>query len=360
MDDWVDDQDFTVIHQAVLGFSGKELEDIIVQHPEDVDTPDAMNRTPLSWAAARGDDRAVAILLAYGADANHMDIQLTGPVSYAAQQNHANCVRLLLEAGAHTDPELPRGMKVGSALNCAARCADDVMVIKLLLDFNADMEASGVDKKTSLIHVARTGNAEFALLLLEYGANINAVSTSGQSPLTTAITYNSHEVLQLLLDRWFEYSECPRLNGSNLLPTISTYADLKTMQILASTDHLKLKYDKKYSTAGLVSTFEERFDRDEKLIAAFNDLLYVINLEPDWRTSTGSLMESGLLPPKDTCKGAAFAEHVSPTQLSCGSDEEFENALEQLTIDHNAQSGESKEKDGYGLLSGCTGRMASG
>ena len=333
---------------------------MILQYPEDVNTPDAMNRTPLSWAAARGDDRAVAILLDFGADANHIDIQLTGPVSYAAQQNHANCVRLLLEAGAHTDPELSEGLKVGSALGCAARCADDIMVIKHLLDFNADVEASGVDKRTSLIHVARTGNAEFALLLLEYGADINVVSSSGQSPLTTAITHNSHEVLQLLLDRWYQYSECPRLNGPNLLFTIATYADLKTMQILVSTDHLKLNYDRRYSTAGFVSTFEERFDRDEKLIAAFDELLHVIPLGPNWRRSTGSLMESGLLPPKGTCNRTALPEHASPLQLSCTSHEEFENALEKLAIDQSAQREETKKKCGYEILSGCAGRRAFG
>ncbi|KAI3129366.1 hypothetical protein CBS147325_9606 [Penicillium roqueforti] len=47
------------------------------------------------------------------------------------------------------------------------------------------------------------------MLLLEYGANINSVSADGSTPLTTAIIYNSHNVLRLFLDRWHEYSICP-------------------------------------------------------------------------------------------------------------------------------------------------------
>ncbi|KAI9696670.1 MAG: hypothetical protein M1820_008044 [Bogoriella megaspora] len=331
--DWEDEQNFTIIHKVVLGFSGKSLEDVILQHPDDIDTQDAMGRTPLLWAAARGDERAVMMLLAYGADTNLMDMQLAGPVSYAADQDHATCVRLLLEAGADPDPEIPGGFKVGSPLNCAARNATDPMVLKNLLDFNADIEASNVDGKTPLIHVARTGNVKFALLLLEYGADINAVSSTEQTPLTTAITYNNHDILQLLLDRWFEYSECPRLKGPHLLSIVATYADLKTVNILATTDHLKLKYDKDYSTTGFESLIKERFSSNEKLVVAFDNLLHIINLEPNWKVSNESLMESGMLSRRSTGTESSCPSHTSATHQNSDSDEEFENALEFLTVD---------------------------
>lgn len=54
------------------------------------------------------------------------------------------------------------------------------MLMKTLLDFNANTEACGVDGFTPLMHVARGSSATHAMLLLEYGANINATSTSGQ------------------------------------------------------------------------------------------------------------------------------------------------------------------------------------
>ena len=161
----------------------------------------------------------VALLLGAGADPNLVDRQWTGGVSYAAERDHIACVRLMLEAGAEPDPVLPDDIKVGSALNCAARNASQPLVMKTLFDFGVDVESSGVECITSLIHAARTNKASFAMVLLEYGADINATSSLGQTPLTTAIAYNSHDVLQLLLDRWFEHSECPRLKSQGASPS---------------------------------------------------------------------------------------------------------------------------------------------
>ena len=310
------------------------IEATTLEHPDDIHTQDAMGRTPLMWAAARGDDHSVTTLLAHGADPNVMDIQYTTAVSYAAQQDHGTCVRLLLEAGANPDPEIPGGAKVSSGLNCASRSASDPSIIKNLLDFGADTESCGVDGKTPLINVARTDNVSFALLLLEYGANINATSTSEQTPLTTAIIFNSHKVLQLLLDRWFEYSECPRLKGPHLLPIVALYADLRSIGILIDTDHFKLKYDKNYLTGDFAAILRTRIGSTEKLRVAFDELLYVINREPDWKISATSLMESGLLSADSPSLRSDCSSHAS--EKCCARDdvdEIFENALESLAVD---------------------------
>lgn len=82
---------------------------------------------------------------------------------------------------------------MGSPLKSPARNASDPLLLKTLLDFGAKFDACGVDGITSLIHATRIDRADFALVLLEYNANINAVSKTGQTPLTTAIMCNSHE-----------------------------------------------------------------------------------------------------------------------------------------------------------------------
>lgn len=106
---------------------------------------------------------------------------------------------------------------MGDSLNCASRNASDPLILKTLLDFGANIGSCGVDGMTPLIHASRRNLASFATLLLEYGANINTINTAGQTPLTIAVAYNSHNVLRLLLDCWFEYSEYPRLTGPHLL-----------------------------------------------------------------------------------------------------------------------------------------------
>ncbi len=60
-------------------------------------------------------------------------------------------------------------------------------------------------------------NVRFAILLLDYNVDLNATNINHQTPLTTAIMYNSHQVLELFLVHWEEFSTCPRLKGPNLL-----------------------------------------------------------------------------------------------------------------------------------------------
>ena len=313
--DFVEEQNYTQTHRIMLGLSMMSLEEELIHHPDQIDAVDALGRSPLIWAAARGNHRHVALLLGAGADPNLMDVQFTSAVSYAAERDHTVCVRLLLEAGADPDPPLPEGVKVGSGLNCAARNATDPLVMKLLLDFGADVEASGVENTTPLIHAAQKDKANFAILLLEYGANINATTALGQTPLTTAITHNSHKVLQLLLDRWFEYRECPRLQGTHWLQIAAMYADIATIEILKRTDHFALSYDRSSIAADFATLLHKRWDASEKLSVAFEELIHQLidRQQPDAgrdsprstrsaplratheHMSEPNLMESGLL-----------------------------------------------------------------
>lgn len=292
--DYVERQNFTRLHRIVLGLCSGDLETEVLQNSHDVDFPDAMGRTALQWAAARGDERAVVTLLSWGADPNNMDKKLNTPLTLAANQNQAVCVRLLLEAGALPDPELPPGIKFGTPLNCAARNATDPMVMKTLLDFNANIDASGVDGVTPLLHVARANSVAHAVLLLEYGANINAISKSMQTPLTAAIQYNNHSVLKLLLERWSDYQVCPRLKGPNLLEIVAQYADVETMLLLTAAEHLRTRTDSLYLRDHYFQVLEERNDKCEKLDVAFGELLSVIRMDAECHGGPQGRLEAGL------------------------------------------------------------------
>ncbi|PGG98599.1 hypothetical protein AJ80_09508 [Polytolypa hystricis UAMH7299] len=246
-EDFIDESKFTQTHRIVLGLSLLDLEEEIKLHPEGLDTPDSMGRTPLAWAAARGDRRAVVTLLSHGADPNITDVQASGPVSNAATRGHTK----------------------GSPLNCAARNATDVLLLKSLLDFGADVDSSGVDGQTSLIHAARNNNASFAMLLLD------------------------HNVLRLILDRWHEYTICPRLQGPHLLQIVALYADAKTINTLAKIDHIRLKHDNQFAIGDFGNRLRQRPDMTDKLAEAFDDLLGIINAAPDPRGGVERLMESG-------------------------------------------------------------------
>ena len=140
-EEWLDNQNLPLLHRIVIGISSKDLVEEIKADPKSIDEQDAMGRTALLWAAARGDDKAVSTLIFFKADTNLMDIQHAGPLSYAADRNHTLCARILLSAGADPDPIIPGGRKIGSPLNCAARNAKDPQLIRELLKFGANVDA---------------------------------------------------------------------------------------------------------------------------------------------------------------------------------------------------------------------------
>ncbi len=301
----------------------KDLETEILHNPESVDVRDVMGRTALEWAAARGDDRAVVTLLSFGAEPNIMDKKLNTPLTLASNQGCTLCARLLLEAGALADPVLPSGVKFGSPLNCAARNANDPLLIKTLLDFDADVEACGVDGVTPLLHAARGKPVSFAKLLLDYGANINATAKEERTPLTTAIIYKNHDVLRLLLDRWFEYTECPRLKGPHLLDLIVEHADVETMTILTNAKHLQFRRDNDYVLERSAAQLNNRLDLTDAMVAAFKGLLHTISDSPKRSKGIESLRKSKVT---DLEKGKGMSEDDTESV------DEYEDAQESLGL----------------------------
>ena len=278
---FIDDQGYTQIHRVVLGLSMKRLEEVISMHPESIDAVDAQGRTPLTWAASRGDEHAVSLLLDAGADPNTFDVYSDGAITHAAENDHKACVRLLLEANAELSPVLPSGQTQLGAVNHTTRYASKVSSLKQLLDSGADVEASTLEGWTPLINVARLDKVDFARLLLDYGANINATSKLGQTPLTTAITYNSHNVLRLLLDRWREFSTCPRRYGPNLLQIAALHADIETINILTTSDHLTSRSDRMCIIGDFETRLHERLDVTDELVTKFEELVTIIGREPN-------------------------------------------------------------------------------
>jgi ankyrin repeat protein len=87
----------------------------------------------------------------------------------------------------------------------AATEVGDLEHMQALLAKRVDINAVNAQGWTSL-HVAATGgNVEVVGLLLKHGADVNAASNIGATPLDNAITYSrSQEVVALLLEHGAE------------------------------------------------------------------------------------------------------------------------------------------------------------
>lgn len=219
--DWVAEQNFPLVHKIIFKLSSKSLVDELDENPNAVYVTDAQNRTALDWATARVQLEDMSLLLGYGADPNNMDITGRTPVLHAVDSHNALCLNLILEAGGNPDPTMPHGIFRSSPLT-AAGFSGMPELLKLLLDFEANPNACNPEGMTALHSVARTHNIDCALLLLEFGADLNAKSSNGRTPLTTAIIHNNHPVLQLFIDRCYEYITTMRLHGNYSPPSKNT------------------------------------------------------------------------------------------------------------------------------------------
>ncbi|KAM7215308.1 ankyrin [Rhypophila decipiens] len=299
-DDWVTEQNFPLIHRIILGISSKPLADEIAENPTAVYLKDAQGRTALDWATARAQLSDMRLLIANGADPNSMDITGRTTVLHAVDSHVDEALQIVLEEGhADPNPKMPPGIFRSSPLTSSG-FGGLTNMLRLLLKHGAEIDACNPEGMTALHSVASTQNVESALVLLEWGADLNAVSRNGRTPLTTAIVYNNHPVLRLFIERCYEFIITARFKGPQLLPVIAEYADLETLSILSSSYPFKLSLDLgQESLDNCRRILEARRDFDEKLKAAFEELVWIAKAEEEAiagvaGSDVDSLAESGL------------------------------------------------------------------
>lgn len=146
-------------------------------------------------AIQRDDASAVTSLLQRGFDPNSVDPQGQTGLTLAARDRSWNAARALLASEALNVNQLNAAGE--SALMLAA-LRGDIDWCRRLLDRGARVQIPG----WSPIHYAATGpNAEVVNLLLERGADANATSPNGSTPLMLAARYGSEGAVELLLGR---------------------------------------------------------------------------------------------------------------------------------------------------------------
>ena len=156
--------------------------------------------TPLEWAARKGHQDVVKVLLDNNAEVNatrHTD-GVTA-LHVATVNGHAEVVKLLLDHNA--DVNASRHTDGVTALHIAAQ-EGHAEVVKLLLDHNADVNASRhTDGDTALYVAAENGHAEVVKMLLVSNADVNASRyTEAFRDLPTAVELRRAGVVNLMPD----------------------------------------------------------------------------------------------------------------------------------------------------------------
>lgn len=164
-----------------------------------IDVEDDRGRSPLHHAASKGHIDVMTLLLDKGANINAQDESGNKPLHYAANNGHIEVAKLLLKKGANVNAETECG---GTALGNAVYKRDFDMA-RLLLENGATFH-SGRTGSTPLHFVAEVGNVALTRLLLEIGANINAINVvdgNASTPLHLAAREGRIDVMAVLLER---------------------------------------------------------------------------------------------------------------------------------------------------------------
>ena len=170
----------------------------------DVNAKDESGWTPLHWAASKVHNKTAKLLIKEGADVNAVNKDGLSPLDYAENETFG----FLIDHGAKSGAELKGGEPVVEATQSEPPTAKAPEI--------------------SIHDAARTGNIEAVKQHLADGAEVNAKSSGGRTPLHWAANRGHEEVAELLIAKGAEVNAMDVLLGWTPLD----YAEGETADLL--------------------------------------------------------------------------------------------------------------------------------
>ncbi|RFU26989.1 hypothetical protein B7463_g9348, partial [Scytalidium lignicola] len=280
--DYLDSQRFNKLHRLVIGLDHGDLEATLREGDFDPDDTDTTGRTPLYWAASRGDTAKVRLLLDYGASPNAGLSVITGVVHHFefersplgfTHYNRLEVAKMLVEAGVDLTVKENDGY---TPLHAAARHAEGHEFIKILLEKGLDPSVHNFYGQTPLHDACGQNHVKCVEVLIENGADINKTHGPSRPPIFDAIDHRNHESIELLLNAGasLEFVDVQR-NSLTILHWLARHGDRRTWQIFESADFAGLDAEQKSASGETaIQLFDrERSDAEAGMREAFMVLL---------------------------------------------------------------------------------------
>ena len=174
-----------------------EIAERLIAAGADVNAADDHGVTPLERAAENASLPMVEMLLAAGAHANAAQESGLAPLMTAARTGNEAIVRALLDAGADVDATVHATRS--TALMWAVS-EPHPAIVRRLLDAGADPSMSTIKGFTPLMFAARNSDIETARALIAAGAVINAPSADGTHLLPFTIVAGQADFAMFLIE----------------------------------------------------------------------------------------------------------------------------------------------------------------
>jgi ankyrin repeat protein len=188
-------------YAALCGFHDL-AEQLIIKHPQQVNTTGGLYMSPLGAALSRGHLKMAQLLYERGADVDVKGVNNFTPLMAESCSGHLEIVQWLLSRDANlTAPG--RDEHIGWTPLHAAAFRGHVEVSRLLLQYKADIHANDSNGRTPLHEAVRSdfiNNVNSARLLLEHGADVNARDNKRNTPLHIASERAYLDVARLLVE----------------------------------------------------------------------------------------------------------------------------------------------------------------
>lgn len=213
-----------------------------MQKPTDIKAsfdapPGRYSETALDFlaAASAGDLRLVQSLLEEGVDVNEKDHFGNTALIYAAAGGHLGVVRWLVSAGASVKAK----NQVGMTALLRAGMNGHGEVVSLLKKLRAEDEpqatlssAYGADPRQSLLRAAQDGRLSQVRACLAVGADVNAQTLEGWTPLMLAAIKGHTDIVRALLEHRGTQINARSQNGWTALRFAIHMGDTETLRLL--------------------------------------------------------------------------------------------------------------------------------
>ena len=205
--DALDNNHSTPLHLA-LHSGNVEATRILLEYGASIHVRNKQDQTPLQllmadhWLKVLPDDYIdiIRLFLERGVDADSMSSSQSTMLHVAVQRASLEFVRLLLDCDANINARDENGQTPlhGVMDNIKDDMEDHFLAMLLLLDHGADVDALDNFYSTPLSMASYFGSIKATRLLLEYGASVHLQNNKGQTPFEVAWMEGHEEVTQLL------------------------------------------------------------------------------------------------------------------------------------------------------------------